>query len=110
MPLPHTHTPPPCWPAPAPSAPTHPPTNPPTHPPRLKKLARRGIDCKILSVSYPLAPEHRYPAGRDACEADIAWLLDAGASGEAGPVIVGESEEQGRGGSLWAGLGGGARP
>lgn len=30
----------------------------------LRQLAARGVDCRILSVEYPLAPEFKYPAGR----------------------------------------------
>lgn len=40
---------------------------PPPRPPRtrrLKQLALRGISAKVLSVGYPLAPEHPFPAGR----------------------------------------------
>ncbi|KAI8472957.1 MAG: Alpha/Beta hydrolase protein [Monoraphidium minutum] len=54
----------------------------------LKKLARRGVSAKVLSVGYPLAPEHPYPAGRDACEEEIRWLMGR-ESGETAPVIVG---------------------
>ncbi|KIY98603.1 Esterase [Monoraphidium neglectum] len=52
----------------------------------LKQLARRGIAAKILSVEYPLAPEHPYPAARDVVEAEILWLLEQ--SGDT-PVIIG---------------------
>jgi hypothetical protein len=30
----------------------------------MRTLAARGIQCKVLSVHYPLAPENPYPAGR----------------------------------------------
>lgn len=52
----------------------------------LKQLARRGISAKVLSVGYPLAPEHPFPAGRDACEEEIRWLMSR-ESGETAPKI-----------------------
>lgn len=54
----------------------------------LKRLAARGVACRVLSVGYPLAPEHRYPEGRDSVAEDIAWLL--GEVEGTGPVVIGE--------------------
>lgn len=38
-------------------------------------LARRG-DCIVVSVDYPLAPEHPFPAGLDACWAVTTFLAE----------------------------------
>jgi acetyl esterase/lipase len=56
----------------------------------LRRLRARGVDARIFSVSYPLAPEHRYPAARDVIEKDMAWLL-GGACGDDAIVIGGDS-------------------
>jgi hypothetical protein len=53
----------------------------------LKVFAAKGIKCKILTAHYPLAPEHPYPAGREAVEDVITWLFEK--SGEVGPFIIG---------------------
>ncbi|GBF90364.1 hypothetical protein Rsub_02470 [Raphidocelis subcapitata] len=53
----------------------------------LRQLAARGIDARILSVHYPLAPEHPYPAGRDEVERVLSWLVHE--SGETAPLVVG---------------------
>ncbi|XP_002980705.2 probable carboxylesterase 18 [Selaginella moellendorffii] len=37
---------------------------------RLAKIAR----CIVVSVNYPLAPEHRYPAVHDSCFHFLKWL------------------------------------
>lgn len=60
--------------------------NPRTDLDRLEELARRGISARLLSVSYPLAPEHPFPEGRDTTEDDVLWLLEHSGST---PVVVG---------------------
>jgi acetyl esterase/lipase len=51
-------------------------------------LIVQGIDCSILSVEYPLAPEHPFPAGVNAAADAIHWLLHD--SGETADYFVGE--------------------
>src|SRR6202007_3000681 len=35
-----------------------------------------GVPCTVINVDYPLAPEHRYPAGRDACFGAVRYVHD----------------------------------
>eukprot|EP00878_Enallax_costatus_P023560 GHUV01025060.1.p1 GENE.GHUV01025060.1~~GHUV01025060.1.p1 ORF type:complete len:267 (+),score=65.25 GHUV01025060.1:144-944(+) len=53
----------------------------------LHKLAQQGIACSILSVEYPLAPEHPFPAAVEATAGVIQWLVQQ--SGETVPYIIG---------------------
>ncbi|KAI8464436.1 MAG: Alpha/Beta hydrolase protein [Monoraphidium minutum] len=55
----------------------------------LEELAARGIAGRILTVSYPLAPEHPYPEGRDTCVEEIAWFLEQ--CGDTPAVVGGDS-------------------
>jgi acetyl esterase/lipase len=48
----------------------------------------QGIECSILTVEYPLAPEHPFPAGLNAAADAIHWLLHD--SGETADYFVGE--------------------
>ena len=43
-----------------------------------RAIAKRA-DCLVVSVDYPLAPEHKFPAGLDACWAVTVWLAEHGA-------------------------------
>jgi acetyl esterase/lipase len=40
----------------------------------LRYLAARGIACEVLSVDYPLAPEHPFPEGLLAAVGAYQWL------------------------------------
>lgn len=52
-------------------------------------LARlQGVDCSVLSVEYPLAPEHPFPAGVNAAAGALHWLLHE--SGETAEYFIGE--------------------
>lgn len=53
----------------------------------LHKLAQQGIHCAILSVEYPLAPEHPFPAAVEAAAGVIEWLMQE--SGETVPYVAG---------------------
>lgn len=55
----------------------------------LNKLAQQGIACSILSVEYPLAPEHPFPAAVEAAAGVIEWLVHD--SRETVPYIVGKT-------------------
>lgn len=60
--------------------------------PALDRIAT-AAKVAVVSVDYPLAPEHPYPAGPDACEAAAVWVLDHMAEeyGTSTMVIGGES-------------------
>jgi acetyl esterase len=54
-----------------------------THDGVCRALAARG-GCRVVSVGYRLAPEHRFPAAVDDAWAAVEWALGLG-----GPVAVG---------------------
>ncbi|SES99446.1 alpha/beta hydrolase fold domain-containing protein [Oceanicella actignis] len=57
-----------------------------------QRIARR-TGAAVVSVAYPLAPEHPWPAAPEACLAAALWTLDEGAralgAGDDAPMIVG---------------------
>lgn len=50
-----------------------------THDAMCARLAQ-VTGCAVLAVAYRLAPEHRFPAGLDDCDAAYRWAVDHAAS------------------------------
>jgi acetyl esterase len=64
-----------------------------THDGSCRILSRR-TGAVVVSVDYRLAPEHRFPAALDDCEAAVSWVADHGTElgGDAGRLgVAGDS-------------------
>ncbi|PTQ09947.1 lipase [Sphingomonas oleivorans] len=64
-----------------------------THEPLCAEIARM-LDIPVIAVDYRLAPEHRWPAAPDDCEAAARWIAAAPAELEravTGLVLAGDS-------------------
>jgi len=64
-----------------------------THEPLCAQIART-LDIPVIAVAYRLAPEHRWPAAPDDCEAAARWIASAPATlgvGVSSLVLAGDS-------------------
>jgi acetyl esterase len=71
-----------------------------THDDACRKLAA-GASCRVFSVDYRLAPEHRFPAAALDCEAAFRWVVDSGGALGVDPTRVGVAGDS-AGGNLSA--------
>jgi len=61
----------------------------------LHDYSARGMaleaQCNVVSISYRLAPQHKYPAGLDDCLAATRWIEEQGASQGINPerIVIG---------------------
>lgn len=61
-----------------------------THDSACRLLANQA-DCLVVSVDYRLAPEHKFPAAVEDCEAALKWIVQHAPElhGDAGRIAVG---------------------
>lgn len=56
----------------------------------MQQLAARGVRMRVLSVGYPMAPEHPFPAAILFVAAAYKWLLQhLEAEGSSDSIIIG---------------------
>ncbi|MDP9245467.1 MAG: alpha/beta hydrolase [Chloroflexota bacterium] len=67
-----------------------------------RTLANRA-HCMVVSVDYPLAPEHKFPAALEASYGVVGWVRDAGAEIGADPERIAVGGES-AGGNLAAAI------